>query len=123
MREIEPARQIADEPPRRWFIGRSFDLIVWYTPGGEIAGFQLCYRKGVDEHALTWWQGKGFSHNRIDDGEGLPDHHKMAPILVPDGTFDKEALLSRFREASREIDPDLVEFVAATVGKYPLQNH
>jgi len=119
MREIDPARQIAGEPPRRWFAGKSFDLIVWYAQGDEVGGFQLCYRKGVDEHALTWWRGKGYSHSRIDDGEGLPDHHKMSPILVPDGTFDKKALAARFREEGRSIDPELVNFVAETIGEYP----
>lgn len=119
LREITPARQVSDEPPRRWFAGNALDLIVWYSASGEIQGFQLCYSKGHDEHALTWWKGKGFFHDRIDDGEGRPDDQKMTPILLPDGSFDKERVISQFRDNSAEIDQELVQFVVRTIEGYP----
>jgi hypothetical protein len=96
-----------------------FDLIVWYTPDNSIMGFQLCYGKGVDEHALTWSEGKGFSHNRIDDGEDCPASHKMTPILVPDGIFEKDNVLALFQKESKAIDPELVRIVTETIKKYP----
>ena len=112
-------RQIPGDPFRRWFSDDIFDLIVWYTPGNMIMGFQLCYRKGIDERALTWLKGKGFSHDRIDDGEGRIPHHKMTPILVPDGTFKKYDVLARFEKESREIDPDVVRVVTRMIKQYP----
>jgi hypothetical protein len=119
LRELTSTRQVSGEPIRKWFTGNDIDLILWYVPGDEIIGFQLCYGKGSDERALTWWKNKGFSHDKIDDGEGRPDNQKMSPILVPDGAFDKDKLLAHFRERSRELDPELVQFVAATIGRYP----
>jgi hypothetical protein len=97
----------------------ALDLIIWTAPPEEVIGFQLCYLKGSDEHALTWWKGRGFSHDRIDDGEGRPDHQKMTPILVPDGTFDKEGLIALFRGSSTELEPRLVQFVMEKIDGYP----
>jgi hypothetical protein len=119
LREMGPVRQVAGEPSRRWFADRAFDLIVWSDARGDLTGFQLCYRKGSDEHALTWWRETGFSHDRIDDGEGLPENHKMTPILVPDGSFDRDQLVASFRRVSQGLDPELVGFVASTIARYP----
>lgn len=119
LHEISPTRQVPDEPLRKWFVGDELDLIVWFDSSEGIIGFQLCYLKGTDEHALTWWKDKGYSHDRIDDGEGRPDDLKMTPILVPDGSFDKENVIALFRENSGAIDPQLVEFVTKTIGSYP----
>lgn len=119
MRELKPTRQIDDEPARRWFAGQALDLIAWFDADEQVTGFQLCYAKGRDEHALTWWRGKGFSHDRIDDGEGRPDDQKMAPILVPDGSFDKAGVLAQLRAHAADIDPALVAFVERTIEGYP----
>jgi len=51
LREERKVRQIPGDLKRRWFTGRLFDLIVWYTPKGMICGFQFCYREGTDEKA------------------------------------------------------------------------
>jgi hypothetical protein len=119
LREIVPTRQISDEPYRKWFADRAFDLIVWFSPSNDVVGFQLCYLKGENEHALTWWKDRGFSHARIDDGEGRPDSQKMTPILVADGTMNKKDLIAMFREKSEAIDPDLVRFITEKIEKYP----
>jgi len=119
LEEIKQTRQISGDPFRRWFSDNTFDLIVWYDPTDSITGFQLCYCKGMNEHALTWREGKGFSHNRIDDGEGRPASPKMTPILVPDGTFDKDNVLALFQEKSKTIDPALAEVVTEAIKKYP----
>jgi hypothetical protein len=42
------------EPKRRWFRSERFDLIVWLTEYERVWGFQLCYRHGGEERALTW---------------------------------------------------------------------
>lgn len=115
LKESHSTRQFPNEPIRRWFTGSALDLIIWYEENEEIVGFQLCYNKGMNEHALTWWEGKGFSHTRIDDGEGLPDSQKMTPILLPDGAFDKEEVLTLFRQEGAGIDPELISFVTGKV--------
>ena len=119
LEETRQTRQIAGEPFRRWFSDRIFDLIVWYASDNEIIGFQLCYREGTDEHALTWLQGKGSTHKRIDDGEGRPARSKMTPILVPDGTFDRDSVLALFQKESKSLDCELVEIVTETINRYP----
>jgi len=120
LQEVEHARQIPGEPFRRWFTDSESDLILWYdAPGGAVTGFQLCYNKGHDEHALTWVEDAGFTHRRIDDGEGRGGHHKMTPVLLPDGVFDSNSVLAFFARESREIDPAVVEFVTAKIRAYP----
>lgn len=119
LREVEKTRQIAGEPSRRWFSDEVFDLIVWYSAAVDIIGFQLCYRAWPNEKALTWLKGEGFSHNRIDQGEGRPDHHKMTPILLPDGAFDAQQVREQFRAASAEIDPGVAKLVSRAMQHYP----
>jgi hypothetical protein len=136
LKEIQKTRQLAGEPLRRWFSNEVFDLIVWYgdpaaaldgdeasapDPSGAttIVGFQLCYRDWPEEKALTWLKGEGFSHNRIDSGEGRPDHHKMTPILLPDGEFHAGQVREQFRAACVEIDPQVAETVCNALGRYP----
>lgn len=83
LREAAVTRQIAGEPPRRWFSSSEIDLIVWEAPPGTVAGFQLCYDKGGDEHAVMWWQGRGFTHWRVAQGDrDERPGHKGSPILI-----------------------------------------
>lgn len=63
---------------RRWFNDDDFDLIVRHN-GGTITGFQLCYDRNGNEHALTWMEGKGAGHHRIDSGENSPLKNR-APV-------------------------------------------
>ncbi len=114
LREIRQARQTAGEEPRRWFRDDRIDLIVWYAVPKGITGFQLCYRLDGEEKALTWLAGRGFSHDRVDDGEGRPDDYNMTPMLVGDGAFDTEKVLQMFEAACLEMDSVIVDFV---VGK------
>jgi hypothetical protein len=109
--EIAETRQIPEEGPRRWFTDDYFDLIVWYKgKSSEISGFQLCYDKQRSERALTWREGQGYDHRRIDDGE-VVGRMKMTPVLVPDGLFDSTAIAERFRASSEAIDPEIRELV------------
>jgi hypothetical protein len=117
--EIEKTRQIPGEPLRRWFSDEKIDLIVWYSSQGAIIGFQLCYREWPQERALTWLSGRGFAHNRIDDGERRPDRHKMTPILLPDGDFEKQPVLKSFERRSQTIDPSIARIVITAIRAYP----
>jgi hypothetical protein len=111
LREIPQVRQIPGEAHRRWFTSTNFDLIVWIGDGGIIDGFQLCYDKTGDEQALTWRRDSGYSHAAIDSGEDRAGRYKASPILVPDGTFDVNAVAARFHAESRDIDPEVAAFI------------
>lgn len=119
LQEVKHVRQIPGEPFRRWFTDNMFDLIVWHDPDHHVTGFQLCYREDADHKALTWQRDSGFTHKRVDDGEGRPFRPKMTPILVPDGVFERDHVLTLFENESKEIDPDVVSIVTRIIKKYP----
>ncbi len=115
--EVTSVKQYKDEPMRRWFVDNYFDLIVWFRNGG-IVGFQLCYDKTDNQHALTWYDGTGYLHNRIDDGENKPGKFKSVPILVPDGRFSNNAVAEIFIKESAELEPDISAFVYQKIIQY-----
>ena len=119
LQEVKNVRQIPGEPCRRWFSQPGLELIVWINKDKSINGFQLCYQKDGDDKAITWFSDKGFSHKRIDDGEGRPARHKMTPILVPDGVFDMSSVLSLFESSAKNLDYDIAGFVSKTLSTYP----
>ena len=123
LRELRGVAQVPGEPHRRWFEDDGLDLVVWSSPEGTIVGIQLSYEKGTNrERALTWFQDRGFSHMRVDDGENQPGKHKMTPILVPDGTFDADELLRIFESASRSLEPAVRDAVGAVIRGYVSPN-
>jgi hypothetical protein len=114
LREMANVRQALPEPGRRWFADDYFDLMVWVGKRGEFIGFQLCYDKSGDEHALTWHQKTGFTHHRVDSGE-LQRPYKATPILVADGVVDFARLIHHFKERSREMDQQVARFVLGKI--------
>jgi hypothetical protein len=110
LRELAAVRQVLAEPERRWFADDYFDLIVWFDTKGEITGFQLCYDIPGEERALTWHRSKGFSHQRVDDGERQRPY-KATPILVAAGSCDYAAISQLFKERSRAIDEKVAKLV------------
>ena len=119
LQEILQTYQAPDEPPRRFFFSHEQDLWVWFGDGGAIAGFQLAYGKYRDEHAIRWKAGRGFAHERVDDGESAGVLVKQSPILVADGAFDAASVLERFLELSAEMPEEIVDFVAARLREHP----
>ncbi len=115
--EVKNARQIPGEGHRRWFRDGYFDLIVWYRDD-KIEGFQLCYDTRDKPRAITWRASSGYSHDGIDDGE-RSFAMKMTPILVPDGTFEKDVIAERFKEASGTIDKEISSLVHRVLKDYP----
>jgi hypothetical protein len=83
---------------------------VWVGDGRDVVGFQLCYEKSGDEHALTWLLDRGYSHSRVDAPEQKLGR-KSAAMLVPGGVQRTAVLLDRFEIASRSIDADVRSFV------------
>jgi len=117
--EVKEVKQVEGEPRRRWFNSLKLDLIVWLNLMDRVVGFQLCYGKSRDEHALTWKKGEGFVHHRVDDGESNPGTAKQTPILVADGLFHVDEVAASFREESRDIDPEISSFVYEKLLSYP----
>lgn len=109
MREIpqKHVKQNPGEPHRRWFEDDYFDLIVWEDEKFAIIGFQLCYDKLHNQHAITWTEKTGFMHNKVDDGENKPGKYKSTPILVADGIFDHETIAETFKRNSVDLDTNL----------------
>jgi len=116
LNEIKNVRQIPGEGYRRWFTDSEMDLIIWYD-NDEITGFQLCYEKGQQEKALTWYKDAGYTHDTVDDGD-RPYQGKMTPILVPDGFFDATRVSEQFRERAEKIDKELADLVVEKLVRY-----
>lgn len=116
--EVDGVKQYENEPRRRWFVDSHFDLVVWFKDEG-IAGFQLCYDKTDNQHALTWYEGMGYMHNRIDDGENKPGRFKAVPILVPNGHFNSNAVAKDFEKESAELEYAIASFVYNKIRQYP----
>jgi hypothetical protein len=96
---------------RRWFSDPFWDLIVWSEDDGSISGFQLCYQVDGEQRALTWTSKGGYSHDRIDEGEGNPSKNQT-PILVPSAdTLPAEDILEGFSRDAADLDPLIRDFV------------
>lgn len=118
LKEYKQVRQIQGEDKRRWFANHYFDLILWYDSEDQIAGFQLCYDITRRHRALTWYRERGYTHNRVDDGESRPGKMKASPILIPDGAFDYSTVAEQFQHASRCIAPEIAAFVYNKILQY-----
>jgi len=120
MREIDQniVKQVPSEPMRRWFVNDFFDLLVWENGAGNIVGFQLCYNKIHNQHALTWHEQKGYIHSKVDDGENKPGKYKSAPMLIPDGVFAYLSIAEKFKFESADIDIKISTFVYKKLMSY-----
>ena len=117
--EIKNVKNYENEPDRRSFFDHDIDLTVWSDENENIIGFQICYDKLDNPHALTWWENSGYQHHEIDDGEDSRSlGFKGIPILMPDGFFDKHKIADLFYEKSRELDPKISEFVYEKLVQY-----
>ncbi len=119
MIEWAGVRQIPGEPRRRWFSSEEFDLIVRLDDSGEFIGFELCYDKTSNEHALLWSKSQGFSHMGVDDGEQRMGSHKQTPIMVANGAFDFPHLYSAFLKECTTLPEDVAGFVLQTLEQHP----
>ena len=110
LRELQPTRQVKGEPVRRWFASSGADLIVWLRDDGSLQGFQFCYDKEYDEHALTWMEAHGYSHMAVDTGS-IDGWGSGTPLLVPNGVIDADRILELFRGESAALPPEYAGFV------------
>ncbi len=119
LKEMKHVRQIHGDGFRRWFTDEYFDLFVWFEDKHykKMTGFQLCYDKVKNEHAITWTENKGFVHETVDDGESNASVNRT-PILVSDGIFDYQTTAERFKKNSGDIDKDISDFVYKKILDY-----
>lgn len=112
-------RPVPGDYDRKWLSDDYFDLIVWYTLGDTIHGFQLCYDKPQWERALTWTSTKGFSHMQVDDGEQSEwGWGNQTPILVPDGSFPAESVRREFERRGTGLPHELRVLVLQKMAEY-----
>ena len=120
LREQENVSQHEGEPLRRWFYSRQMDLVVWVDEAGAPVGMQLSYEvSSLEKKLLTWLDGRGYSHEDLDEGEDRPFRYKMTPLAVPDGVFEQEEVLNRFLAESEGMENNVREFVAQKLREYP----
>jgi hypothetical protein len=112
--ELGNTRQERSGPRRRWFTSPDCDLILWLNDDESLWGFQFCYDKPANEHALTWARDFGFSHMRVDTG-GPRGTGNAAPLLVLDGQFDAAHILGAFEKEAQGVPEPYREFVVARV--------
>ena len=115
--ELENVSQKEKGKFRRWFEDDYFDLIVWYDSNRSISGFQLCYEKFGDEHALTWIEKDGFTHEKVDDYRN-PMQVPVTAILVANGPFPSKKIYKRFKENSRNIDQSIAKLVIDKITEF-----
>ena len=116
MYEIKYVRQMVDEPMCRWFMNTYFDLYVWYTDDVDIYGFQLCYDTNGDQRALTWLASSGYSHLKVDE---IRSYCRMGtPILSQKCIFSKDDMLHRFKNDSKDLETNIVEFIIQKIECY-----
>ena len=109
MRENE-TKQVDGQDRRRWFSDEDHDLIVWETESGDISAFQVCYRIGGEERAITWNEKEGVGFAKVDAGDQTAEKNRT-PVLIPTQEKPSNDALSRFRSVSSGIQSGLRKFI------------
>ncbi len=99
---------------RRWFTSDGFELVVW-CDGEAPYGFQLCYRFGACEYALTYTPVGGYAHDRIDDGEASVLANRT-PVLRPDAGPGLAHVRREFMARAVFLPPEIRMFVERGLG-------
>jgi len=121
--EIKHLNQERGTGRRRWFESDGLDFVVWYGSSGQVTGFQLCYDFGQGEHALTWREGTGFVHSRIDAGDQSPLKNRSPTLELTSAVPPWSRLAEKFDVQSDSLEPELRRLVgrklAAQAGAEP----
>ena len=103
---------------RRWFTDDDYwDIYVWTNTNNEIVGVQICYNRGFNEKALTWFRDESFDHKTVNPSY-LSKHRRASPVLMPDGYFDNDKILQKFLKDSVDIDKKLTDFIALKIKEF-----
>jgi hypothetical protein len=116
--EIRNIDQKEKNLKRKWFYDYDLDLLIWLDRKNEIYGFQLCYDKDDNPHALTWFVDKGFFHNKIDEGDNKIGRRRGSPLLIANGVFDSERIANYFKMNSHDIEAKIAKFVYDKILEY-----
>ncbi len=117
LREIINIRQTAGDDFKQWFTDDIYwDLFIWTNKSGELSGFQLCYDKTINEHALSWFKDRFYKHSRI--GTGRHGQNSMSPILVANGLFNKQDIADKFLQDSKILNKKIIEFIYKKIVEY-----
>ena len=117
LREIPRVRQDRPGLKRRWYQDDFFDLYTWHAADGTLVSFQLCYDVRRRERALTWHHEHGFSHTRVDSGDGGA-LSKMSPILSGGAPFAHRYVRKRFAQMADGVDANLRDFIIDKMREY-----
>ena len=115
--EIDRVNQRDPHLRRRWFRDDYFDIFTWQAADGGFVGFQLCYDLVTRERVLSWRAGKGYTHDRVDDG-GLSPFNNMTPIMVADGVMPLMEVLGEFDLRAGTIVPAVRDFLRQHLRDY-----
>lgn len=121
MREIKGVQQERGAGRRRWWESDDLDLVVWLENGPIPTGFQLLYNAGHGEHALTWREGDGIQHHRIDSGDSKRPF-KATPVLATTAPLTPSVwreIVALFENRSPSLEPELRRFVSETLKRHP----
>jgi len=121
LREIKKTCERSNEPRRRWFTSLGIDLFIWFSEDDEVLSYHLTYNKSHDEKALTWSKEKGFSNLGVDDGS-RPGKHPGSPLLVKDGVFQPDKIISMLRKDRGELKPWIKNFIVSGIEEHFLKN-
>src|SRR4051812_3607460 len=105
-----PVRIVPGDLPRKWLFDDSIELVVWFSEGDQIFGFQIHYDLRNQPKAFTFTRSAGFSHHLIDSGEDTPEGNST-PILsesIPVNILEVEHL---FRTHSVNLSDSIRTFV------------
>ena len=119
LRLIKTNKQSINHLQRLWFTDNQHDLFVWLTANDTPVCFQFSYNKLHDEHTLNWHRHRGYSHEKIDNGEHTPGNYKMTPIMIPDGEINREKITRLFQSISQDIEPELATFIQHKIDHAP----
>ncbi|MBI3231174.1 MAG: hypothetical protein HYZ45_13710 [Burkholderiales bacterium] len=117
--EIKHVRQSASDVRKRWFTSPDLDLTLWYDKQDSLLGWQFCYDKMHDEHALSWYAQAGYSHTSVDDGESHGAlKFKSTPVIAKNKAMDKERVLALFVDNSQQLPPDIAQLLRQQIAEY-----
>ena len=119
LRAIKTDKDDSNHLKRLWFSDQDNDLFIWLDNEIPVA-FQFSYNKQQDEHTINWGAQRGYSHERIDNGEADISNYKMTPIMVPNGALNQQRVSQIFKSISQNIEPELARFVCLKLNNAPL---
>lgn len=105
-----PIRTVPNDLPRKWLIDDHLELILWYLPTGEIAGFELVYDRLRHPRSIRWFPNGGFQHHQIDTGEDNPGKNRT-PMLLAGDRADIAGVLDEFERRSTELPETIRGYV------------